>query len=105
MQLTIQLHCTDSESFRNREFSFTLEDDIYVRYQSFESKEELEEGVRKAKPFKIDIGAIFSHRVREDRGVMISSTECSLVLSQKTIKRSFRPTSRQKRRNSCLILI
>ena len=50
----------DRDTFSHREFSFTLEDDVYVRYQSFESRQALEEGVRKSRPFKIDIGAIFS---------------------------------------------
>ena len=36
---------------------------MYVRYQSFESREALEDGVRKANPYKIDIGAIFSVKV------------------------------------------
>lgn len=51
--------------FSHREFSFTLEDDVYVRYQSFESKESLEEGIRKANPYKIDIGAMFNSKVRD----------------------------------------
>lgn len=50
----------DKETFSHREFSFTLEDDIYVRYQSFDSQQSLEEGIRKNQPYKIDIGAIFS---------------------------------------------
>ena len=53
----------DRDTFRHREFSFTLEDDVYVRYQSFDSQESLEEGIRKAMPYKMDIGAIFSVRV------------------------------------------
>lgn len=50
----------DRDTFSHREFSFTLEDDIYVRYQSFDSQQALEEGIRKSRPYKIDIGAIFS---------------------------------------------
>ena len=49
--------------FSHREFSFTLEDDVYVRYQSFDSQQALEDGVRKNRPYKIDIGAIFSVKV------------------------------------------
>ena len=53
----------DPDTFSHREFSFTLADDVYVRYQSFDSREALEEGVRKATPYKMDIGAIFSVKV------------------------------------------
>uniref|UniRef100_UPI00358FC535 DNA primase small subunit isoform X1 n=2 Tax=Myxine glutinosa TaxID=7769 RepID=UPI00358FC535 len=48
--------------FQRREFSFTLKDDIYVRYQSFQSANEMEKEVHKAIPYKMDIGAVFSHR-------------------------------------------
>ena len=35
---------------------------MYVRYQSFESRQALEDSVRKTRPYKIDVGAIFSVR-------------------------------------------
>ena len=33
------------EYFAKREFSFTLKDDVYIRYQSFESRAEMEKGM------------------------------------------------------------
>ena len=54
----------DVGTFSHREFSFTLEGDIYVRYKSFESREDFEREVKKLVPQKIDIGAVFSDKVR-----------------------------------------
>ena len=59
----VPLSSAETGSFSLREFSFTLEGDVYLRYQSFDSQAALEEGIKKHQPYKIDIGAIFSVRV------------------------------------------
>ncbi|XP_058125744.1 DNA primase small subunit [Anopheles ziemanni] len=54
--------------FSNREFSFTLQDDIYIRYQSFENQQDLEREICTKAPFKIDIGAVYNIRPKDHRG-------------------------------------
>jgi DNA primase small subunit len=49
-----------SEAFYNREFSFTLENDVYCRYLCFKTPQEFKEALISRAPHKIDIGAIFN---------------------------------------------
>ena len=49
--------------FSHREFSFTLKDDVYIRYQSFSDQKDMEKEIQKRCPYKIDIGAVFSQKV------------------------------------------
>lgn len=49
----------------NREFSFTLSNDIYMRYQSFDSASVFAAKLQKEVPVKIDIGAVYSSRPTE----------------------------------------
>lgn len=50
----------DPSYFGRREFSFTLDNDIYLRFQSFNSASELENSIKEKNPFKIDIGPVYS---------------------------------------------
>ena len=59
----------DKTFLGRREFSFTLEDDIYLRYQSFSNQEELQKEMIKRKPHKIDIGAVYNARPCDHRKI------------------------------------
>ncbi|KAK4728865.1 hypothetical protein R3W88_021853 [Solanum pinnatisectum] len=50
----------DHSYFGRREFSFTLDNDIYLRFQSFNTASELENAIKEKCPFKIDIGPVYS---------------------------------------------
>lgn len=52
--------------FRNREFSFTLKDDIYLRYRSYADQAEMEKDIKAKCPYKIDIGAVYTCSVSRD---------------------------------------
>lgn len=54
----------DKSYFERREFSYTLKEDMYIRFQSFNSVSELENSIREKCPFKIDIGPVYSVDVR-----------------------------------------
>ncbi|XP_017877347.1 DNA primase small subunit [Ceratina calcarata] len=51
--------------FSHREFSFTVMDDIYLRFQSYKNPQELETEIKRLLPFKIDLGAIYNISPRE----------------------------------------
>ena len=60
---------TDKTFLARREFSFTLKDDIYLRYLSFASYDELQKEMIKRLPHKIDIGAVYNARPTDHKKV------------------------------------
>uniref|UniRef100_A0A0N5AUB5 DNA primase n=1 Tax=Syphacia muris TaxID=451379 RepID=A0A0N5AUB5_9BILA len=53
--------------FSLREFAFILEDDVHLRYRSFNDGAELEKELCKVAPHKLDIGAIYNHRPKDNK--------------------------------------
>jgi len=50
--------------FINREFAFTLQGDVYLRYNSFTNADELKKQVCTLNPTRFEIGPVYSARVR-----------------------------------------
>ena len=59
----------DKNYVSKREFSFTLEDDIYLRYLSFSTSEELQTEMVRRVPHKIDIGAVFNAKPSDHKKI------------------------------------
>jgi DNA primase small subunit len=51
---------SDATFFQRREFCFTLDGDIFVRYQSFKDCQEMQTAIRDRCPAKIDIGPVYN---------------------------------------------
>lgn len=51
---------SDPHFFQRREFCFTLDGDIFVRYQSFKDGQEMQAAIRDRCPAKIDIGPVYN---------------------------------------------
>ena len=50
--------------FTHREFAFTLQGDVYLRYHSFNTADELKKQVLALNPTRFEIGPVYSARVR-----------------------------------------
>ncbi|XP_043648746.1 DNA primase small subunit [Drosophila teissieri] len=55
--------------FSNREISFTLQDDIYIRYLCFDTQAELEKEICSRNPIKIDIGPVMHTKPKNHRSI------------------------------------
>ena len=60
-------------TFPRREFSMTIEpqpgNEVYIRYQSFLSQDELMAAIQKRRPVKIDIGAVFNYPPKDNKSL------------------------------------
>lgn len=54
---------TPSKLFMNREFAFTLPGDVYLRYQSFATADDLKKQVLAQNPTRFEIGPMYTVRV------------------------------------------
>ncbi|KNE58255.1 hypothetical protein AMAG_05065 [Allomyces macrogynus ATCC 38327] len=64
------LSYANQDTLARREFSFTLDNDIYVRFQSFDSPDELRNEVLAERPVKIDIGAVYSVKPKQKKTLL-----------------------------------
>ncbi|KAI0821929.1 prim-pol domain-containing protein [Trametes gibbosa] len=55
--------------FTQREFAFTLQGDVYLRYNSFENADELKKQVCSLNPTRFEIGPVYSARPRDKKTV------------------------------------
>ncbi|PVG01324.1 prim-pol domain-containing protein [Serendipita vermifera] len=54
-------------AWNNREFAFTLKDDVYLRYNSFQDADEFKKQVLKLLPTRFEIGAIYNAKPRDKK--------------------------------------
>lgn len=54
---------TTTPLFTNREFAFTLERDVYLRYNSFQTAEEFKKQVCKLVPSRFEVGPVYNAKV------------------------------------------
>ncbi|ORX58229.1 putative DNA primase small subunit [Hesseltinella vesiculosa] len=58
-----------TKTFTHREFSFTLANDIYIRFQSFNDLPAFKKEIERLQPVKMDLGAIYTIRPKERKTV------------------------------------
>ena len=62
---TLNEHQTvPAKLFTHREFAFTLQGDVYIRYNSFHTADDFKKEVVRLNPARFEIGPQYSARVR-----------------------------------------
>lgn len=72
----------DINKLKNREFCFTLENNKYIRYQSFKSLDEFKKRISFLNPIKIDIGGIYN---QEPRKYIEHKNDIELICEEKEL--------------------
>lgn len=66
-------HMAATKSFTHREFAFTLQNEAYLRYNSFSSAEELKKEVCRLNPARFEIGPIYTAKPKDRKTVQKQS--------------------------------
>ena len=74
--------------FTQREFAFTLENDVYLRYNSFKDADDLKKQIENLNPSRFEIGAVYNARVSAQRR---TNPPFLMTLPQPKDKKSLRP--------------
>jgi len=77
--MTKWLSYGSDETFRNREFSFTLAGDIYQRFLAFNTAQDFHKALVKNKPVKIDYGAVYNGSCKYRHETGFKETQRELV--------------------------
>ncbi|TIB98326.1 NTF2-like protein [Wallemia mellicola] len=64
-----QFYNVPTRLFTNREFAFTVKDDIYLRYLSFSTWDEWKKETLRLNPTRFEIGAVYTARPRDKKSL------------------------------------
>ena len=93
----------EKDFLAKREFSFTMEGDIYIRYLSFRDEDDIRSWIQKKQPHKIDIGAMYTHPVPLYANTIVSCLLMLVSYSQIRKQQSRRVVSTPNNASSSLI--
>ena len=65
-----------SRLFTNREIAFTLQNDVYLRYNSFTTADEFKKQTCTYNPTRFEIGPVYTARVRVSKTLRRASNVC-----------------------------